>query len=220
MQNHLPALKKCRLFIDLSDFEILTLLKCLNAQITVYRKDSFIFQAGDKPEHVGIVLEGCVHIVQEDYWGNRIILNAAEEGHLFGEAFSCALAENFPVSAVASEKTTVMLIDYRKIITTCSATCSFHAGLIQNMLRILADKNILLTRKIEHISKKKIWEKVLSYLSEQALQAGSNSFAIPFNRQELADYLAVERSALSKTLCKMRDDEMLTFHKNKFVLKE
>lgn len=177
-----------------------------------------ILNAGDHPEYVGVVLYGRVHIVQDDFWGNRSILAAVTSGDLFGEAISCAEADEFPVSAVALTTTTILMINYKQIITTCSSSCVFHASLIRNMLKILANKNLNLTRKIEHITKKTTREKVLSYLSEQALLSHSDSFEIPFNRQELADYLSVERSALSSTLSKMQDEGFITFHKHAFTL--
>lgn len=216
MKKCIGALKKCPLFAGIDEADIITMLDCLNAKEVGTKKNEVVFAAGDRPEYVGIVLDGSVHIVQEDYWGNRMILAAIEVGGIFGEAFSCAEAAALPVSVLVHDSGAVLLIDCRKILTTCSSACLFHARLIRNLMKILANKNIALTRKMEHVTKKTTRDKVLSYLSECALTEGTNSFTIPFNRQELADYLSVERSALSNTLCKMRDEGSIWFEKNKF----
>lgn len=218
MQKYAPILKKCPLFAEISGANLESLLDCLGATIQSYDKGSYIFSVEDKPEHVGIVLTGAAHVIQEDFWGNRTILTHVDPGDLFAEAFSCAEVDALPVSVVTVEKSDIMLIDYRKIITTCSASCTFHAGLIKNMMRILAQKNIQLTQKMEVTAKRTTQEKLLSYLSQQALKVGENRVQIPFNRQELADYLCVDRSALSRELSKMRDDGILTYDKNSFEL--
>ena len=210
----------CPLFKDIGAADLSALLNCLSAIKKHYQKNDLIFLAGQKAEKVGIVIRGSVHVVQEDFWGNRSIFAYIVAGGLFGESFSCSKVECPPVTVIAAEDTDVLLVDYRKIITTCSPTCAFHTGLIKNMLQILAADNIMMTQKMEHITKRSTREKLLSYLSLQALQAGKNRFAIPFNRQELADYLAVDRSALSKELGRMRDEGILDFKHNNFELKE
>ena len=216
MKSNVTVLKNSQLFsgIDASDIE--SMLKCLSAKEQKVSKDAFVFVAGDTPEYVGIVLSGVVHVIQEDYWGNRTILAAITAGGMFGEAFSCAQADSLPVSVVATEKSVILLIDCKRILNTCSTVCVFHARLIQNLLKVLASKNIMLTQKMEHITKKTTREKVLSYLSECAINAGRDTFEIPFNRQELADYLSVERSALSYVLSKMKTEGILEYHKNTF----
>jgi CRP-like cAMP-binding protein len=165
---------------------------------------------------VGVVLRGDVHIMQEDYWGNRTILARVDPGGLFAEAFSCSQTDELPVSVIAVEKSDVLLVDYKRIITTCSSGCAFHSKLIRNMMQILARNNILLTQKMEHITQRTTREKLFSYLSAQAKRAGSPRFVIPFDRQELADYLSVDRSALSSELGKMRAAGILSFEKNRF----
>ena len=164
------------------------------------------------------MLTGNVHVIQEDFWGNRTILANIEPGELFGEAFSCAGLDKLPVSVLAVQDSEVLMIDYRKIITTCSSSCVFHTALIHNMLRILADKNVMLTQKMELLTKNTTREKLLAYLSLQAQQAGSTKFNIPFNRQGLADYLSVDRSAMSAELSKMQKDGVLVYKKNRFEL--
>ena len=216
MKLDFEILKKCPLFngINIQDIEIL--LNCFNIKKRTIKKDELIFTAGDKLEYIGVVLSGNIYIVQEDYWGNRTILSSINQGGIFGEAFSCSQIQSIPVSVIAHTDGSIFLINCIKILTPCPSLCSFHSVLISNLMKVLANKNIALTRKIKHITKKTTREKVLSYLSEYAVTFGKNYFEIPFNRQELADYLSVERSALSNTLCKMRDEGIIEFHKNKF----
>ena len=219
MKNNFEVLKECPLFDKIAQNDIKSLLNCLSAKNKFFKKNDFIFLEGDKSTHVGIILSGSVCVVKEDFWGNRAILAKLGEGDLFGEAFSCAEIKSLPVSVVASENTEVILIDYKKIITNCSSACVFHTYLINNMIKILANKNIMMTQKIQHIVKRTTREKLLSYLSEQAMIHKSNNFQIPFNRQELADYLSVDRSAMSSELSKMKDDGIIEFNKNEFKLK-
>ncbi len=211
-------LKKCPLFNGVEENEIKPLLDCLRAVNRNYQKDEFIFRADNKAESVGIVLSGGAYVIQEDFWGNRAILSHVSPGGLFAEAFSCAQTERLPVSVIAAEKSEILLIDYRKIVTVCSAACVFHSRLIANMVTVLADNNIKLTRKLEYISKRTTREKILSFLSAQAIEAKSRAVTVPFNRQQLADYLCVERSALSRELSKMQNEGLLKFVKNNFFL--
>lgn len=219
MEKYLELLKTVSLFRDIEITDIKSLLICLSAKKENFKAKEAIFLAGDKAEYVGIVLSGQVQVVKEDFYGNKNIVASVEKGELFGEAFACADIKIIPVSVFATEDCEIMLIDYKRIITTCPHNCSFHSKLIYNMLRIVANKNIMLSRKIEFISKRTTKEKLLAYLSSEAKKAGSNSFNIPYNRQELADFLSVDRSAMSAELCKLRDNGILEFDKNNFILK-
>ena len=216
--NDYSSLEKCPLFKGLAEKEIVAILDCLNAKTKSYTRGSYVFEAGQKVISIGIVTSGCVNIVQDDFWGNRTILASVGPNDIFGEAFSCADILEMPVSAICVEKSEIMLIDYRKVATTCTSACVFHTKLIGNMISILANKNVMLTKKIEHISKRNTREKILSYLSEQARQNQKSSFTIPFDRQGLADYLAVDRSAMSYVLSKLRDEGIIKYNKNEFEL--
>ena len=202
-------LMRCPLFADIEQGTLASLLQCLSARETACPKEALIFLAGERPESVGILLSGGAHVVHEDFWGNRTILAHIQPGDLFGEAFSCAGTEKLPVSVAAVEPSTFLLINVRKILTTCSTTCAHHAGLIKNMVHILAQKNVQLTEKMEHLTRRTTRDKLLSYLSALAVEAGRNVVTPPFNRQELADYLAVDRSALSRELSRMQDEGLL-----------
>lgn len=219
MKKYLSVLQNCILFESMAQEEILQALKCLNITVREFEKNEFIFHATEPVTQVGIVLQGNVHIVKEDFWGNRTIVANAQAGDLFAEAFSCTQTKELPISVVAVQKTSVLFLHYQKIVTTCSSACSHHTKLIQNMLKVLAQKNISLTQKVEYMSQRTLRQKLLSYLSAQAVSQGQNEFQIPFNRQELADYLSVDRSALSSELSKLQQENILSFHKNSFILK-
>lgn len=218
MQQYIPILQKSALFHDVSETNLLGMLHCLLAKVKTYDKNTYIIHATQSPLDVGIVLSGRANIISEDYWGNRNILTTLEPGELFGEAFACAQAKLNSFNVIAAEKSKIMFINYAKITTPCQRACSFHTKIIQNMLQLVSQKNIMLTTKIEHLTKKTTREKLLSYLSNEAIKKHSNSFSIPFNRQELADFLSVERSAMSAELSRMQKDKLISYHKNQFTL--
>ena len=218
MKNFYEVIKQCQLFAGIKDSNLSSLLDCLMAVQRSYKKSEYVFSAGDTVESVGIVLSGSVHILQEDYWGNRTILANIPHGGLFGEAFSCAEISSLPVSVITVEKTELLLIDYKRIITTCSSTCIFHSELIKNMVKLLAQKNIMLTQKMEIITHRTTRERLLAYLSTQAIKAGKSRFTIPFNRQQLADFLSVERSAMSAELSHMQADGLIRTNRSDFEL--
>ena len=211
------TLKECPLFHDITLENIPSMLNCLDAMEKTYRRDDFIFLAGDEPRYVGVVLSGGVRIIQEDFWGNRSILAHAGPSDIFGEV-ACAEITKLPVSVLVHSKAEILLLDYRRIFNTCSNACTHHAGLIRNMVRILARKNLYFTTKMSHLTKRTTREKLLSYLSFLSMEAGSNRVTVPFSRQDLADYLSVDRSALSRELSRMQQDGLLHYEKNKFEL--
>jgi cAMP-binding proteins - catabolite gene activator and regulatory subunit of cAMP-dependent protein kinases len=218
MEKYFEIIKQCLLFAGIEDSNLRALLDCLAATPHSYKKNEFVFSSGDAVHFVGVVLSGSVHVLQEDYWGNRTILAHIPPGGLFGEAFSCAEVDSIPVSVIAAEKTEVLLIDYKQIITNCSSSCMYNIILIKNMMKLLAQKNILLTQKMEIITHRTTRERLLAYLSAQAIKAGKSHFTIPFDRQQLADYLSVERSAMSAELSKMQSDGLIRTDRSKFEL--
>ncbi len=220
MNSPYGFLKKTSLFRGTSEEELPTLLDCLAPTTREYAKNELILRQGEDVSAVGLVLSGRAQIIEEDFWGNRSILADAWPGDLFAEAYAFLPGELLRVSVVAAEPTSVMLLDGKRMLEVCSSACRFHTRLVQNILAESARKNLALTRKVSHMSKRSTREKLLSYLSGQALGAGSDVFEIPFNRQQLADYLCVDRSAMSSELCKMRDEGLLVFDKNRFQLKD
>jgi CRP-like cAMP-binding protein len=227
MKEYILLLSGCSLFQGIKLTELDSMLECIGARKKIYKKDAYVFWAESETGYFGIVLSGSVIIVEDDFWGDRSIIERVERGGLIGAAFSFSGITKLPVSVIATEDSEVLLINSGRIGVTCSSACPFHTRLINNLLRNMAQKNALLLRKIEHLSRRSTREKLLSYLSSQVSKARKNekfrepgtvTFEIPFNRQELADYLALDRSAMSSELCRMRDEGILEFKKNKFTL--
>ena len=204
MQEYFELLRHNPLFSGIQAQELPSLLACLNAKIVPVEKDKPIFLEGDSVSHVGIVLSGAVQVVRDDYYGTRNILTIAEAGDLFGEVFACAGIEFIPVSVFALQNSNIMLFDFKKVLTVCSNICQFHTLLIQNLMQVLARKNLILNQKIGFLSLRTTKEKVMAYLLDQAKLNQSNSFLIPLDRQGLADYLGVERSAMSTEIGKLK----------------
>ena len=213
-----PAMAAAPLFRQIPAEELGELLTCMGAFRRRYRRGELILRRGDRVERLGLVLSGAVHVVKEDFWGNRTIVGLAESGEVFAESYACLSAEPLEVSALAAAETEVLFLDAGRAASVCSRGCASHAQLSRNLLSLLAGRNLALTRKMGHMARRTTRDKLLSFLSAQALQAGSSDFDIPLDRQQLADYLAVDRSALSAVLGRLRDEGVLQFHKNHFRL--
>ena len=218
MEKYLSVLKRSRLFAGITESEITAMLQCLSAAVRIYDKGDCVLRRGETVSSVAMLLEGSIHIQKEDYWGNLSILNEITEGEVFGEVYACLGNEELLNHAVAVKPSVVLFMDVNRVLTVCPSACRFHGLLIRNLLNVMASKNKMLTQKLQHMSQRTTREKLLSYLSEQSLKAGSPSFTIPFNRQQLADFLAVDRSAMSNELGKMRDEGLLQFDRSHFVL--
>lgn len=218
MNQFYPTLQKCALFKDIDTSELKSMLNCLEARTVSYSRNEIIFCEEDPARYVGIVLSGKVQIIKEDFFGNRNIIALMDVSQMFGEAFACAGVQRLPVTATAVCDSEILLIPCRRIITTCSNSCEFHNRIISNLLQILAAKNLLLNQKLELISRRTTREKLMAYLMNQAKQNKSNTFTIPYNRQALADYLGVDRSAMSSELGKMRREGLVDFSRNQFHL--
>lgn len=218
MEQYYKLLKNSLLFQGMEISEIESVLKCFSAREVEYKKNEFIYHYGDIVNNVGLVLKGQLFIIKEDFWGNRTILSEVQEGSMFAENFAFSRTSPLEISVVASTDCRVLFLNIENIIHLCSNACSFHTRLLQNLLSGLADKNRLLTKKIEHMSQKSTKDKVLSYLSEMSLRCGSSSFQIPYDRQELADYLGVERSAMCSELSKLQKEGVIIYKKNTFTL--
>lgn len=218
MEKYFTVLEGCPLFAGIGREDLRALLDCLGATVMDVKRNQVIFAEGDAARYVGIVLEGSVRIEKVDYYGNRSIMAQAGAGELFAESFACAGAMEMPVSAVAAEDSRVMLVECYRITVGCSNACGFHSRLIANLLQIVAFKNIQLNQKMEITAKRTTREKLMSYLLSQAKLQGSDSFTIPFDRQALADYLQVERSAMSAEISKLRNEGILESTKNHFRL--
>lgn len=204
MEEYFDILSQCPLFVGISQEELKSMLGCLDGRIIQTPKGSPVFLEGEPATFVGVVLSGKVQILRTDFYGNRSVLTVVSPGGLFGEAFACAGVETLPVSALALENAGVLLLDCKRVLTSCPNACPFHKKLVQNLLQGIAQKNLILTQKIRCMSQKTTQEKLMEFLLEQAKQHGRAEFVIPYDRQALADYLGVERSAMSAEISKLK----------------
>ena len=216
MEKIYSILKNNHLWRDIAFGEFKSMIDCMDARRRNYKKGDFIVMAGDTVTHIGLIISGSVKIFREDYDGNAILMTELGSSDLFGEVFACAGIDHSPVSVQASESVDVMYINFRKVLTTCSSACSFHTKLIENMLQLIAKKSLLLNEKIEILSKRSTREKLLAFLEMHRNDSGK--FTIPYNREEMALYLCVDRSAMSSELSKMRDDGLILYKKNEFEI--
>ncbi len=213
-------LSNTQLFYGLKEDEITSLLDCLNAEKRSYKKGEVILSEGSTTENSGIVLSGMVMISCCDIWGNNSILGNAAPGSIFAEVYACIPGQPLLVTVSAAEDTSILFMNVGRILTTCSNACPFHARLAQNLLTVCAHKNLQLSQRIQHTSSKSVRGRLMSYFSECAKHFGSNSFLVPYNRQQLADYLNVDRSALCNELSKMQKDGMIEYTRNHILLKD
>lgn len=219
MKNFLPIIRSSTLFSGISAEELTAMLSCLDMKTESFLKDAFLLRAGDTAESIGLVLSGNVLIVQEDIWGNRNILSKAGPGQTFAAAYACAPGSVLNVSALAETPVTAMFLNVKRVLNVCPSACAHHSRIIRNLLGELAEKNLRFGEKLTHMGQRTTRAKLMSYFSAEAQRLGTYEFDIPFSRQQLADYLAVERSGLSQELGKMRDEGLLSFRKSHFVLK-
>ena len=195
------------------------MLSCLETREERFPKDTFLLRTGDTAESIGLVLSGSVLVVQEDIWGNRNILSKAGPGQTFAAAYACAPGSLLNVSVLAETPVTAMFLNVKRVLNVCPSACEHHSRIIRNLLGELAEKNLRFGEKLTHMGQRTTRAKLMSYLSAEAQRLGTCEFNIPFSRQQLADYLAVERSGLSLELGKMRSEGLLDFHKSHFILK-
>jgi len=198
--------------ITLSDFE--KIFFCLSAKKKSYKKNEVILISGNIVNHIFIILSGSVQIVKENIDGKENILTELYSPEIFGEVFACANIVHSPITAIASDKSEVLFINYKKIITSCPSSCISHTKLIGNMLKLIAKKNLMLLQKIELLSKRTTRDRLLLYFDMQRGMA--KKFTIPYNREDLAAYLCVDRSAMSNEFSKMQKDGIIKYKKNIF----
>lgn len=220
MEKYFDIILKNPLFDGIGQEELRSLLGCLSARVMTFSKGAPVFLEGDPAGAIGFVLEGAVGIVHDDFYGNRSLLTVAEAGGLFGEGFACAGIDTMPVSGYAIHETKLLWLECRKMLTVCSNACHFHSRLVRNLLQVVAQHNLILGQKIRVMSQKTTRDKLMLYLLEQAKQKGSTEFTIPLSRQALADYLGVERSAMSAELSKLRGQGILDSKGSWFRLAE
>lgn len=218
MKEYIPILRQTSMFAGLGDGDIASMLTCLDARLRTYKKGEYIVRQGEHLRDIMVLVDGALHLQTDDYWGNRSILSHIAPGEMFGESYATPESGPLLTNVIAIQDSAVIFFDVTRLMTTCSAACRFHSLVIQNIYFAISQKNRGLVQKLGYMSKRTTREKLLAYLSDQAKKHNGSSFDIPFNRQQLADFLSVDRSAMSNELCKMRDEGMIRFEKNHFTL--
>ena len=218
MEQYFSILKQSPLFAGIEERDLSPMLGCLGAKERQYKKGSSIFSEGEPAVYIGLLCSGAAQIERIDYNGNRTIVSVVDSGELFAESFACAGVERLPISVTATEDCAVILLDCRRITQACCNACAFHQQMIYNLLKITAQKSIRLHQRAEIISHRTTRGKLMAYLTLQATQKSSTKFTIPFDRQELADYLEVDRSGFSAEISKLRKEGILTCRKSDFEL--
>ena len=218
MEQYLSLIKTSPLFRGVDEADVLPLLNHLKVRKKAYQKGEFLFYSGDAVSYIGLVLEGSVHIIQEDYWGNRNILSQIPEGFFFGEAFACLPDSPATVDVVAAADTVIMQIYVGNVLHAGQVLTPAQAHFMSNLLALMSAKNRLLTEKIRYLTQRSTHQKIMLYLSDLARKKGRATFTLPFNRQQMADFLSVDRSALSAELSKMKKEGLVDYHKDKFTL--
>ncbi len=209
---------KCRLFNGFTDEEIKMVLSSLHVVLEKYRTDEYIHTQGDAINTIGIIVKGSVNVLKEDYDGNTNIISSLREGDMFAEVFVLAGVKEIPVTVSAASECEIIHLDYKKVITATSKLGDIHVKLIDNLLKVVAGNALALNRKLQIVSKKTTRGKVLEYLYSQSRLHKSSTFKINYNREELANYLCVDRSALSRELSNMEKDGLIEFDKNNFKI--
>ncbi len=218
MKKFLPVLLDSELFSGMDSDSISSFLECMGAIVRKYSKDEIIFHMGDYTKQIAIILVGSVLTVKEDIWGRRHILAIIKSGETLAESFAAAKESILTVNAIANSDCELLFLNIDKMLSVCSLACDAHNRVIRNLISVLAEKNLLFNEKITHMSRRTTREKLLSYLSSEARKQKSLSFDIPFDRQQLADYLSVERAAMSVELSKLQKDGLLKTKNKHFEL--
>ena len=218
MEKYLPILRSSPFFKGLNDNEILSILHCVNATVISKERDSYIFRAGDSTELMGLAASGCVLVIQEDLWGHRNILSKCHAGDFFGEPYAARPGAVLNISVVADEDCEIIFLNVQRLLVTCPTACEHHQKLIRNLVSVLANKILILNDKITHVGKRTTRDKLLSYLSAESIRHSSLSFDIPFDRQQLADYLCIDRAAMSTEISKLQKEGFIKTNRNHFEL--
>ena len=218
LEKYYNQIKNSPVFLGMSDDELKGLLECFGARIRKFEKEEMIIRQGDVISNIYVILDGEVNIEKDSYWGRRIIISRLGKNDNLALSFVGSKDVESSVDAITVKDTTVLVLRYEKCTSMCQNACTRHKVLINNLFRILSKENIELIQKIENVSQKTIRDKLLTYLSNEAQRQHSNSFDIHFNRQDLADYLNVDRSAMSFELSKLQKEGLIEYNKNHFEL--
>jgi len=220
LQPYYPMLCESHLFSDIRREDMDQLLYCLKGRKKNFSDKEFILHAEDEHDEFGVVLEGTIQLITEDMFGNRSITAKLKEGEIFGQIAASGQAAFSPTSVVSDGPSAIMFLSFPLLVAPCTRACAFHSRIIENMMNVLAKRNLLMNQKVSILSQRTMREKLLAYLHIQSREQASDDFTIPFNRDELADFLCVNRSALSREITKMVEDGLIETHRKRFILNE
>lgn len=218
MNQQLAQIMASPLFSGMNETNIKKVLNCLQGKIRTYDKGEIIFLTNEELRYIGVLLDGCVHMVKENSQGDKILLSIFRKGDIFGESFVCGGEQLAYTTFQTEEKTTVLFLPLQKAVKACTAPCPFHGRLFENMITLIANKNVRLMEKIDVSSQKTLREKILAYLRLEIQHKGRNPVELDISRTVLAEYLGVNRSALTRELSQMRAEGILEFDRNRFYL--
>lgn len=218
MNEYNLVFKKCPLFTNINEKDFSPLLSCVNASKRTFNSGEIVILSGEQVNYVGIVLTGTLTIAKENPAGITHILDFVLPSQVFAEVIACTNDRTSPVTVSAKEESTVLLIPYERIIMTCGHACSFHHQIIKNMLMLVSEKNRKLNHKLEILALKGMREKLATYLLYESQMQNSHTFQILPNRNELAEYLNVTRSSMSRELGRMKDLGMIDYYQNSFKI--
>lgn len=204
------------LFKKINNNDVLELLKCTGIKTKTFKKDAFILKNGAKIDYLGVILDGNAQITKQDSLGKNVVIETLKVNDIFGHNIVCLGEKYSPVDIISENNCEVLFLPFEKVITPCAKLCPYHLQLIKNIMMMISKRNSLLTDKIDILGQKTTREKILTFLNSYKNE--EKSFSIPYSRKEMAKFLCVDRSAMSRELCKMRDEGILKFYKNNFEL--
>lgn len=220
IKEYIHTIEKSPLFYGIKRDEIITMLQCLTPKIHTYNKNECIVNSGESIDRFGIVLEGEAIIVKENAEGNRVIMSVVKKGDMFGEMLVFSSHKIWPVTVRVQSSCKVLFLTNSDIIARCGKNCSWHISMLQNFMKVISDKSLMLNKKVEYLSIKSIRGKICTYLLEQYQITGRTNIILPLKRNELADFLNVSRPSMSREMCQMRDEGIIDFHMCTFRIKD
>ncbi|KUO71073.1 MAG: transcriptional regulator [Desulfosporosinus sp. BRH_c37] len=219
-EKYLEEVSKTSLFQGILSKDISTMLNCLKPRVCSYTRNDYIVTGGDVYESIGIVLKGSATVSKENAEGKRTVITLLKQGEIFGEIIAFSSQMIWPATVQAHEACVVLFLPRGKIVGECDRMCSWHRILIQNFLRIISERALMLNKKVEYLTIKSIRGKISTYLLEQYRKSGDVNITLPLNRNELSDFLNVSRPSMSREMSKMREEGIIDFHLTSVKIKD
>jgi len=220
IETYIGIIQESPLFYGIKSDEVMSMLQCLTPKIQSYNKNECIVNSGETLDRFGIVLEGEAIIVKENADGNRVIISVVKKGDLFGEMLVFSSHKVWPVTVRVQASCKVLFLTNSDLIARCGKNCSWHISMLQNFMKVISDKSLMLNKKVEYLSIKSVRGKICTYLLEHYQNAKNNTIILPLKRNELADFLNVSRPSMSREMCQMRDEGIIDFHLSTFRIKD